>query len=208
VTTKEPAWVAKADRAAILVVSIGAALTALIIVAAFVTGLVQQLSTGTMQVTLLPYSPVPESVFAGGVGVESAVYTEAEVVTRGLSSTVVGLYIAGHALGAATGVIVALALAFMGWRLLKGDPFRRSVVWSSLTAAVALITLPLVGLLLTTIANTIALTELVGTKAGTDGLPFRGELELTPVLVGIGLAVVLGVFEYGQKLEADTKGLV
>lgn len=207
-TKQEPAWVTKADRASIWAVTIGSLVVAVVIAVSFTITLFTQLSSGAMGITMLVYTPVPDSVFADGVGVDSAVYTHAEVVTTGLSSGVTGLYIAASALGAATGLIVALALAFMGWRLLKGDPFRRSVVWSSLAAASALIVFPLVGLLLTTIAHTIALTELVGSKAGTDDLPFRGELELTPVLVGIGLAVVLGVFEYGQKLAADTKGLV
>lgn len=205
---KEPAWITKGDRIVIGVVTVGALLAAIGIVVTFIVTLVHQLGSGEMAITLLPYTPVPDSTFVDGVGVESAVYTQAEVVTTGLSSGVIGLFVAANAVGAATSAIVAIALALMGWRLLKGDPFRQSVLWTSLGAAFALIVFPLVGLLLTTIANTVALGELVGSKAGSEELPFRGELELTPVIVGIGLAIVLGVFEYGQKLAADTKGLV
>ncbi len=204
---REPAWVAKGDRIAIGIVTIGALLAAAAIIAVFVVTLVGQLTTGEMTVTLLPYSPVPDGFF-DGIALESADFTEATVVTSGLSSGVAGTLIAANAVGALTSLIVAIALAFMGWRLLKGDPFRRSVLWTSLTAAIALVIGPFIGLLLTTIGQTLALMEIAGPAAGEGGLPFRGELELTPVLVGLGLAVVLGVFEFGQKLKADTDGLV
>jgi len=205
---KEAAWVTMADRASIRFVTIGALLVAALILVSFVVTLFQRLASGEVTFPVLTETPVPERQFGDGRGLTAAVFSETEVTAGGLSPFPFAAFIAADAINALTGLVVTLALAFMGWRLLKGDPFRKSVIYSSIAAASALILGPFLALLLSTTATTRALLEIAGPKDGRPELIFATELNLAPVLVGVSLAIVLGAFEFGQKLKADTEGLV
>lgn len=207
-TKKNSAWVTMGDRASIWVVTIGALVAAALILLGFTTTLVQRLISGEVTFPVLTDAVAPDGQFGAGNGLVAAIFTEAQVTASGLSTFPFAAFIAADAVSALTGLIVALALAFMGWRLLKGDPFRRSVLYASITAASALILGPVIALLLSTTATTRALLEIAGPREGRPELIFAAEFNLAPFLVGVGLAVVLGVFEFGQKLKADTEGLV
>lgn len=206
---REAAWVATADRAAIGIVTVGALLVAAGMLVSFVVQLVNRVSTGEVSFPVLTDTPAPAALLGDGAGIVSTTVTHVQVVASDLSTGVFVSFILADAVGALTGIITALAIAFLGWRLLKGDPFRTSVIRTSLVAASVLIIAPFAQLLLSATATIRALVELAGPAGGrSDGLLFGTDLNLTPVLVGISLAVVLGVFEYGQKLRADTEGLV
>ena len=205
---QEPAWVTKADRMSIGAVAIGALLVAAGLLVSFAVTTATQLVSGEMTFPVLTGAAVPAGEFGAENGLVAATYTEASVTASGLSAFPVAAFITAHAVDTLTGVIVALALAFMGWRLLKGDPFRKSVLYSALVAACTLIVGPFVALLASGTATTRALLEIAGPRDGRPELIFSAELNLAPVLVGLALAIVLGAFEYGQKLRADTEGLV
>jgi hypothetical protein len=200
---KEPEWVIKADRASIGVVTIGALVVGAFILISFVATVAATLLSGTVTFAVIANSPVPPDYFSASA--VAATISEITVNAGGLSLGVVSLFVLADAVVALAGIIVALALAFAGWRLLKGDPFRKSVMVTSLMAASALIAGPFLALLISTTAVTRALIELGQSE---KGLVFAAELNLAPVFVGVGLAVVLGIFEYGQKLHAETEGLV
>lgn len=54
------------------------------------------------------------------------------------------------------------------------------------------------------------LAEMIGAKAwaaGEAGI-FSADINLTPIIVGIALVLIAGVFEYGRRLQKDTEGLV
>lgn len=206
---QEPAWVAAADRVSIWAVTVGALIAAAGILTVFLVSLVARVATGEVTFPVLIEAGAPAGLLGAERGVVSATVDHMQVTAADLSTGVFAIFIAADAVRAATGLIIALSLALMGWRLLKGDPFRASVIRASIVAACALIISPFVVLLLTTTATLRALMEIAGPTGDQDpGLIFGAELDLTPVLVGIGLAVVLGVFEYGQRLKADTDGLV
>lgn len=204
----EPAWFAKADRASIRAVTIGALVVSAVIVVGFIATLVNQLVSGEVTFPVITDAAVPAGQFGEGTGISAATFTEAQVTASGLSAFPFAAFVAADAINALTGLVVTLALAYLGWRLLKGDPFRKSVIYSALTAASALILGPFIALLLSTTATTRALLEIAGPRETRPGLIFAAEFNLAPVLAGIGLAIVLGAFEYGQKLKADTVGLV
>ena len=208
-TKQEPAWVATADRISIGAVTVGALIAAVGILVAFVVSLVTQLGSTEVTFPVLIEAAAPAGLLGAERGVVSATVDHMQVTATDLSSGVFAIFIAADAVRAATGLVVALSLALMGWRLLKGDPFRASVIRAAIVSACALIISPFVVLLLTTTATLRALMEIAGPTGDQDpGLIFGAELDLTPVLVGFGLAVVLGVFEFGQRLKADTEGLV
>ncbi len=129
--SKEPAWVTKADRMSIGAVAIGALLVAAGLLVSFAVTTATQLVSGEMTFPVLTGAAVPAGEFGAENGLVAATYTEASVTASGLSAFPVAAFITAHAVDTLTGVIVALALAFMGWRLLKGDPFRKSVLYSA-----------------------------------------------------------------------------
>ena len=207
-TKTEPAWVTKADRASIWMVTVGALLVAAFILVGFVVTTVGQVTSGEVTFPAIMDTAVPAGEFGQDRGITAATYTEAMVTAGGLSTFPFAAFIAANAVNTLTALIVALALAFMGWRWLRGDPFRKSVIYSGIAAAIALMLGPFVALLISTTATTRALLEIAGPKEGRPDLIFAAEFNLAPFLAGVGLAVVLGIFEAGQKLKADTDGLV
>ena len=204
----EPAWVTKADRASIWAVTIGSLVVAAAILVGFAVTTITQVTSGEVTFPVITDTAVAAGEFGQDRGITSATYTEAMVSATGLSSGAVGSFIAANVVTTLTALIVTLALAFMGWRWLKGDPFRQSVIYSGIAAAIALMLGPFVALLLSTTATTRALLEIAGPKDGRPELIFAAEFNVAPFLAGVGLAVVLGIFEAGQKLRADTEGLV
>jgi hypothetical protein len=54
------------------------------------------------------------------------------------------------------------------------------------------------------------LAEMIGANAQSPGESriFSVEFSAAPLLLGIGLLLVAGVFEYGRRLQKDTEGLV
>ena len=207
-TKKEPAWVTRADRVSIWAVTIGSVLVAAFILVGFVVTTVSQVSSGEITFPVITDTAVPAGEFGQDIGLTAATYTEAAVTATGISSGVFAVFIVANAVNTLTALIVTLALAFMGWRWLRGDPFRKSVIYSGIAAAIALMLGPFVSLLLATTATTRALLEIAGPKEGRPDFIFAAEFNIAPFLAGVGLAVVLGIFEAGQKLAADTKGLV
>ena len=207
-TKKEPAWVTTADRVSIWAVTIGALIVAAFILVGFTVTTIGQVSSGEITFPVFTDTAVPAGEFGRDLGLTAATYTEASISATGLSTAVLATFIAANAVNALVALIVTLALAFMGWRWLKGDPFRQSVIYSGIAAAIALMLGPFVALLLSTTATTRALLEIAGPKEGRPDLIFAAEFNLAPFLAGVGLAVVLGIFEAGQKLKADTDGLV
>jgi hypothetical protein len=205
---KEPAWVVKGDRISIGIVTVGALLVAAGILISFVVTTVGQVSSGEITFPVITEATVPAGEFGAERGLVAATYTEASVTASGLSPFPFAAFIVAHAVNTLTELLVALALAFMGWRLLKGDPFRKSVVNSALVAASALLLGPFIALLASVTATTRALVEIAGPKDGQSAYIFSAEFNLTPAFIGLALAIVLGAFEYGQKLKADTEGLV
>ena len=207
-STKEPAWVTKADRVSIWIVTIGSLIVGAFILIAFAVSTIGQVSSGEVTFPVITDTAVPAGEFGQDKGLISAAYTEAQVTASGLSTFPFVAFIAANAINTLVALVVTLALAFMGWRWLRGDPFRTSVIYSGIAAAIALMLGPFVALLLSTTATTRALLEIAGPKEGRPDLIFAAEFNLAPFLAGVGLAVVLGIFEAGQKLKADTDGLV
>jgi len=205
---KESAWVVMADRVSIWAVTIGALLVAAFILISFAVSTIGQITSGEVSFAVITDTAVSAGEFGEDRGLVAATYTEAQVTASGLSTFPFAAFIAASAVNTLTALVVTLALAFMGWRWLRGDPFRASVIYSGIAAAIALILGPFVALLLSTTATTRALIEIAGPREGRPELIFAAEFNLAPFLAGIGLAVVLGIFESGQKLKADTDGLV
>lgn len=135
----------------------------------------------------------------------------ATVFVSGLSLTPSILLTIGSVMAVLAHLSVALTFAYLNWRLLRREPFLRSLTWSFAAAGGVLSLGSIVAQVLTGIGTNLAASEL---NMGVDGgvynriYPLPLSLDLYPLAIGLMLALVGTAFEYAQKLTAETQGLV
>jgi hypothetical protein len=170
--------------------------------------IIGSLVRGTTTLSLLTQSQIPQSAVSADIQLVSGTYSQAAVEIRGLGGGVVALDTVATALGTLTQVLIALSVAYLGWKLLRGEPFRRSVTRVVAFAACALLIGGALGQIAQQAANLIAITELTGKSLGNDVFPFIAGFDPTFFLVGLALGLVAAAFETGERLQRDTEGLV
>ena len=106
-----------------------------------------------------------------------------------------------------TRVAIATLIALLSWRLLRGAVFARSLSLVAVVAGGAL----LVGSVFTqgfgSLAAAMAAADLNG-PGGRGFWPLAGRLDFTTIVTGLILLLVGLAFEYGERLQHDTEGLV
>jgi len=132
---------------------------------------------------------------------------------------------AGNLLMGGTQVVIAISIAVLCTRLRREDPFRGSLTRAIRTAAFTIVFGGLAWQLCLSIAGTLASAQLFRLRSwhasntlppltgGLDlsGLPIPGtdvSVEFWPIWVGLALFAVAAAFQHGEKLQADTDGLV
>jgi hypothetical protein len=108
------------------------------------------------------------------------------------------------------GVLAVLALLFLLAFRLRGDTlFTRGSVWIIGACGAALALAGTAGQVLDQLART-RLADALGLNADrTPGsVIFEGNISLLPVVAGIALILIAGVFQFGGRLQKDTEGLV
>lgn len=108
------------------------------------------------------------------------------------------------------GVLAVLALLFLLAFRLRGDTlFTRGSVWIIGACGAALALAGTAGQVLDQLART-RLADAIGLNS--DSAPgsviFEGDISLLPVVAGIALILIAGVFQFGGRLQEDTEGLV
>ena len=108
------------------------------------------------------------------------------------------------------GVLAVLTLLFLLAFRLRGDTlFTRGSVWIIGACGAALALAGTAGQVLDQLART-RLADAIGLNA--DSAPgsviFEGNISLLPVVAGIALILIAGVFQFGGRLQRDTEGLV
>ncbi|WP_426766070.1 hypothetical protein ACP3TD_05895 [Pseudarthrobacter sp. 1G09] len=108
------------------------------------------------------------------------------------------------------GVLAVLTLLFLLAFRLRGDTlFTRGSVWIIGACGAALALAGTAGQVLDQLART-RLADAIGLNA--DSAPgsviFEGTISLLPVVAGIALILIAGVFQFGGRLQKDTEGLV
>jgi len=152
-------------------------------------------------------SPVPTLTEASGVAAAS--YTQSLVSLENLDAGARWLLLLERALPALATVIVCAALWWLGLSLIRQRAFRRSMVPTLGTAAIALVVAGMIGPLLGALGRAQVVEEL--SSSGADVSEFWAFLfsaDLAPVGWGIALALVATAFEVGQRLQRETEGLV
>ena len=108
------------------------------------------------------------------------------------------------------GFLALLVLVFLLARRLRSETlFTSGSAWIVGACGAALTVFGTVGPILDSIARS-RLAELIGANARTPGeaYSFSADFNLAPVLLGLVLVLVAGVFQFGRRLQQDTDGLV
>lgn len=201
--------VAAASRAIIWGILALAALTAAAILVLGTISLVSSIADGRVSTILTTGTALPPEADQGPAVLVSGSYETAHVVVDGLDGGILALSVIARALGLLTQVAVAAALALLCWSLVKAAPFRRSLS-ITVTASGAVV---LVGGLLSgglgVLSSWMIAEELNAPDAGLDGFwPIMASIDPTFVVLGIALLLVGLAFDYGERLQRDTAGLV
>ncbi|OFI39402.1 hypothetical protein BIU82_13805 [Arthrobacter sp. SW1] len=108
------------------------------------------------------------------------------------------------------GILTILALVFLlAYRLQSGTLFTVMSAHMVGAAGVVLAIVGTSGQVLDSAARK-RISEMIGVNARTPGesLIFSAQFDTGPLMLGIALLLVAGVFEYGRRLQKDTEGLV
>ncbi|MET4703651.1 hypothetical protein [Frigoribacterium sp. UYMn621] len=171
-------------------------------------GVVTSLVNGTTPLTMALDLPLPTATNEGSATVVSGSYDSASIVVSGLAPGTVALATVARVASVLTQLAISASIAFIAWRLLRGRAFRRSL---SLTVAFAGAILLIGGLLsggLGLLGAWMAADQLVGGVSIGSPWPIIGTVDGTPLGIGVCLLLVGLAFEYGERLQRDTEGLV
>lgn len=192
-----------ADGMALMVVT---AIVAAITTTATVSRIISFL-TGPTTLTL-PLATASQTVTGLPEGVE-AHFTSIEATIPTLPSTEAALLVWAGTLSH-TGVLAVLALLFLlGLRLRRENVFTTGSVWVIGVCGAVLAVSGTVGQILDQIARS-RLAEVIGANKRIVGetIIFQGDLPLGPAVTGIALILVAGIFQFGNRLQKDTEGLI
>jgi len=200
---------AVASRIIVWVVLVIATLAGLATLVFGTVSLVASAIGGRVALTLASEAQLPPDADAGSARLVSGSWDTASVVVENLDTTTVVLAIVGGAIGVLTQVAIAAAIAMLCWSLLRAAPFGKSLS-RTVTAAGGIV---LIGGVVTTGLSTLSAwmtaDQLNSPDAGLDGFwPIMAVVDPTFLAVGITLLLTGLAFEYGERLQRDTAGLV
>ena len=196
------------DRVAMWLILGGSIIYAFVALAFGIGALVHQLVTGTWTGSLAVDQALPAEADAGSATLIRGSFESAAVTLGGLSGWAFGLLTAAQITGLVTTAVVALTFVYLSWRLLRAEPFKKSLTVAFITAGAALLIGSIIGLGFEALGRMLAVSELVGDDKLAGFWPFAFSGDLTPIGFGFALMIVACAFEYGERLTRETDGLV
>jgi hypothetical protein len=179
--------VAAASRAVVWVFFALALAAGLFSLAFGTAGVITSLVEGTTPLTMPLDQPLRADPASSSAAIVSGSDDSASIVVSGLDSGMVLLATIARVAGILTQVAVAAVIALTAWRLLRGRAFRRSLTL--------------------TVAFSGAILLVDGVSIGGPW-PMIGSVDGTPIGIGVCLLLVGLAFEYGERPQSDTEGLV
>ena len=172
-------------------------------------GIVESLGSGTVALTLSTAQSLPAEADQGSAALLRGEFDSASVVVGGLDAGAFAIALVSKIALALTQLAIAASVALLSWSLVKARPFRRSLsVTVTLSGAIVLIG----GILaagLGVLASWMVADQLNDPDAGLDGFwPILAGVDPTFIAIGVALLLAGLAFEYGNKLQRDTEGLV
>jgi len=196
------------DRIAMWLILGGSAVYALIVLVSGVGRLVHQSVSQTWTGSLIVERALPAEADAGTATLITGSYESASVTLGGLSGWAFGLLTAALVIAVITSATVALSFVYLSWRLLRAEPFKKSLTFTFITAGIALIIGSILSLGVEALGRMIAISELLGDDKVTGFWPMAFSGDLSPIGFGLALLIVACAFEYGERLTRQTDGLV
>lgn len=195
--------ISKTDAVALMIVSsaAAAATTALTVtgIASYFTGPI------TLTLPLAATQLTPDGLHLGA----EAHFTSVEATIPALPAGEAALLAWAGALNH-VGILAVLALLFLLALRLKGENlFSAGSVWIVGGCGAVLAGAGSIAQVLDQVARN-RLAEAIGVNAPTaeEGIGFVGQFNFAPVVAGLVLILVAGVFQFGGRLQKDTEGLV
>jgi hypothetical protein len=195
--------VSRTDALFLMVASAAAAVAT---TAFTVTGIVES-SAG--QVTLTLPVATPRQTVSGLALGATGQYTALDATIPVLPSGPAALLAWAEVLNQ-LGILAVLALVFLlAHRLRSEIPFTPGSDWLVGAGGVVLALAGTVGQILDSIARS-RLADLIGVNGRVPGESYLFSLNFNaaPLVLGIALLLVAGVFQFGRRLQKDTEGLV
>ncbi|MGV8851738.1 MAG: hypothetical protein ACOH1M_04115 [Rhodoglobus sp.] len=202
------------DRRGLRVITIGALAAGVVSLVFFAVRTFFILTAHTLTVAGLQIANSGSPDFADGVSsISSATYDSVTLAIDAPPTVVRWIMVSETALSALLAIGLSVIVYFLGTRLLKQRPFARSATWATLAAAILVMAVGTFTPLIQAIINAEVVKFLgdgvLATNDTGEGLVvFRIMLDFAPLAWGLALGVVAGVFEFGQRLQRDTDGLV
>lgn len=172
-------------------------------------GVANSIGSGTIGLTLSTIQPLPAGADQGPAALLSGEFDTATVVVGGLDAGTFAIALISKVALALTQLAIAASVALLCWSLVKARPFRHSLsVTVTLSGAIVLVG----GLLaagLGVLTSWMVADQLNSPDAAPEGFwPILAGVDPTFIAIGVALMLTGLAFEYGNKLQRDTEGLV
>lgn len=202
--------VSRPDRAGLLTIQFIALMLAVIALGAGATTAASALTSESFDMVLPAAASLPGGVIgdpeaAGVPRILNGEFTAATTSVAGLSTGVRILFAVGAGIGSLVFVALALSVAYLCWRLHRGNPFGTSVTRTFWFAAGALTIGSLLSQGMLGFSTWLALDEL---RLDPVQFPLEMHFDLVPVIAGFTLLLVASAFQFGERMQRDTEGLV
>lgn len=199
-----------AERTGLLVIQFLAIVFAAVTLGAGAIAVATALGSGSVELALpasaaLPAGTIGDPDAAGIPRILNGTFTTATVGIADLGAAPRVLVALGAGFAALTQVAIALAIAYLCWRLYKGNPFVASVTRAVWLAAASLAIGSLLSQALLGFASWTAIDDL---RLDAAAFPLELSIDLVPILAGLALLLIASAFELGERLQRDTEGLV
>jgi hypothetical protein len=196
------------DRAALQALLGGGIVFAVVMLTANVISFAIEAISGERLLVLPVTEPLPAAADSGTATLIEGHYDSAYAYVSGLSGGTTALLTAGQVIIALSNLLAVGAFLYLVWRLLRREPFKRSLTWSFVAAGASLMFGSIIGQTLIGIGSIQAMGELGGSIDESSFWPVAFTFDGSAVTLGFVLLLVASAFEYAQKLSAETRGLV
>ncbi len=202
--------ISKPDRVGLLTIQFIALILAAVALGAGAITAVTALTSEGFDMVLPAAASLPGGVIGdpeatGTPRILNGEFTAATTTMAGLSTGVRILFAAGAGVGSLAFVALALSVAYLCWRLYKGKPFGPSVTRTFWFAAGALTIGSLLSQGMLGFSTWLALDEL---HLDPVQFPLEMHFDLLPVIAGFALLLVASAFQFGERMQRDTRGLI
>jgi hypothetical protein len=198
----------KWDKASLQAIFGAGALYGLLVLVVSAVGVISELVTGERLLTLPVSQPLPSAADSGPAVLSDGHFETATALVSNLSAGTSALLTTGSIVGALSNLLVIAAFLYLVWRLLRREPFQRSLTWIFVTAGAVLMFGSIIGQAISGIGTVQAMSELGSTVDADSFWPVAFTFDGAPLGLGLVLLLVGAAFEYAQKLSTETRGLV